>query len=145
MASKPDKINDYAKPQNLDHEASLMWDHVMSTYQLNRAECRLLVDLCREISMVNRLEKEWADASTLVRGSQGQPVGNPIIQDLARHRQVLAGLVKQLAFEKRKTAAQGDPAEDRKKAVVTQMDKWRRGGEAAAKLDVSPPDEVAFK
>lgn len=127
---KKEYVNQYSKPVGLGGEAAKMWEHIMSSYELTQPECRLVVDLCREIDLVNRLEKEWGTADTVVKGSQGQPVGNPIMSELAQHRRVIAGHVKQLRLETRKMVGATTPQEKNRANVVSMVDKWKKAGSA---------------
>jgi hypothetical protein len=54
---------------------------------------RVLEDACREVDLIERLHDGMRDASLVVTGSQGQPVANPIVQELRQHRALVARLL----------------------------------------------------
>jgi len=85
-----------AAPAKLGEKARKLWDEIIGTYELRADEVRILEDVCREIDLVERLEEEFRDAPTMVKGSMGQMVANPVLQELRQHRAVVARLLGQL-------------------------------------------------
>lgn len=83
-------------PTKLGPKARKVWQEITSVYELRTDELRVLEDACREIDLVERLEEEFRDAPTMVKGSMGQMVASPLLQELRQHRQVAARLLKQL-------------------------------------------------
>ena len=57
-----------------------------ASFDFDAHEIVTVVELCLTASLLARLEAEMQGAPLTVRGSQGQQVGNPILQELARHR-----------------------------------------------------------
>lgn len=88
--------NDYPTPHNLNEEAKQFWKRMMNTYQFRLDELRILKDCCREIDIIERIERELKTGEATVKGSQGQPVANPLFAEARQHRSTLASLLKQL-------------------------------------------------
>jgi hypothetical protein len=57
-----------------------------ASFDFDAHEMVTVVELCLTASLLARLEAEMSKAPLVVRGSQGQEVGNPLLQELARHR-----------------------------------------------------------
>lgn len=90
------KRNDYPTPYKLGSEALSMWHSVTKDYTLRRDELRILKDICREIDIVERMEKAMRDDNLIKLGSMKQDVANPLLAELARHRALIGSLFKQL-------------------------------------------------
>lgn len=80
-------------PKNLGKKGRALWDDVLAGFDLGPHEIRLLEDACREIDLIERLETSLRDAPLTVKGSQGQEVANPLVQELRQHRNSLKGLL----------------------------------------------------
>lgn len=87
-----------AAPGGLQDKGLRLWRDVAGSgvYRLRPDELLVLEDACREADLIDRLEAELRDADLIVRGSMGQPVANPLAQELRQHRGVFARLMKQL-------------------------------------------------
>ena len=83
-------------PEMLGRAGAQLWVDVTSTYTLRVDEKRVLEDACREADLVDTLETASRTADLVVKGSQGQPVINPLISELRQHRSTLASLFRQL-------------------------------------------------
>jgi hypothetical protein len=83
-------------PAKLGAKGRGLWRDVTGTYSLRPDELRLLEDACRTVDLVERMEAALADAPLTVKGSQGQPVASPLVQEIRQHRQVLRGLLAAL-------------------------------------------------
>jgi hypothetical protein len=117
MAKKP-------APARLGDKAKRLWSGVTDTYELRADELRVLEDACREIDLVERLEEELASASLVVKGSQGQPVANPLVQEIRQHRQVVKSLLGSLRLPDEDGRAQASRSSSARDAANA---RWRRG------------------
>lgn len=90
MATKP------TAPQKLSRAGKKFWSDITGKYTLRTDELRILEDACREMDLIDRLERELETEQTIVHGSQGQPVINPLIPEQRQHRATLASLLRQL-------------------------------------------------
>lgn len=73
-------------PTGLKARGKRAWSDVSTKYELRADELDILEDICREIDMIDALEKELKGAPLIVKGSQGQDVANPMISELRQHR-----------------------------------------------------------
>lgn len=115
-------------PAKLGTKARGLWAAVTKTYDLRVDELRVLEDACREIDLIERLEGELREAKLVVKGSMGQPVANPLVQELRQHRGVLARLLAGLKLpdseDGRAAAAAADRSSSAREAAHA---RWRRG------------------
>lgn len=79
-------------PTKLSAKARAIWNGITDDYELRADELRVLEDACREVDLIERLEKELAASDLIVEGSQGQPVASPLVQEIRQHRATLARL-----------------------------------------------------
>lgn len=83
-------------PAGLGAKARSVWTGTVKEFELRADELRLLEDACREIDLIERLDKELARGDLLVQGSMGQQVTNPLVGEIRQHRLALARLFNQL-------------------------------------------------
>lgn len=85
-----------AVPAGSGDKAKKLWHSVVQTFELSGAELRILEDACREVDLIERLEKELKSAELVVSGSMGQPVASPLVQEIRQHRATFARLIAAL-------------------------------------------------
>ena len=83
-------------PVGLGPEAKKVWKEVISSFELRADEVRILEDACREIDLIERMEKALGTESLIVKGSMGQPAPNPLIPELRQHRATFKTLIQSL-------------------------------------------------
>lgn len=83
-------------PKGLGSKAKAIWSETVDQYDLRVDELRVLEDACREADLVDRLETALDGADLIVKGSQGQPVANPLVQEIRQHRATLQRLLASL-------------------------------------------------
>lgn len=83
-------------PAGLAAKGKKLWVGVTGEYELRVDELRLLEDAAHLADTIALLEKGMRGQDLTVRGSQGQPVLNPLLGEQKAHRTALAGLLKQL-------------------------------------------------
>lgn len=106
-------------------KAQSVWDDITGTYRLRPDELRILEDACREVDLVDRLEAALVGADLTVKGSQGQPVANPLVQEIRQHRQVVKALLGSLKLPDEDDARQ--PANPSAAGRALVASRWRRG------------------
>lgn len=84
------------RPQYLGTQGKRLWDDLTSDIDFRPDELSILGDACRETDLIERLEKELRKADLVVKGSQGQPVANPLVQEIRQHRATKATLLRKL-------------------------------------------------
>lgn len=83
-------------PKNMGTRGLAFWNKVTGKYELRADELVILEDACREMKLIDLLEEELRDDSMMKRGSQGQPVINPMVPELRQHRATLKALLSSL-------------------------------------------------
>lgn len=85
-----------AAPAGLGARARKLWTATTTEYELGDHELVILEGACREVDIVDRLEKRLKDEPLLVAGSMGQPTANPLLAEVRQHRSTVAALIKSL-------------------------------------------------
>lgn len=70
-----------------------LWRAVLAEHELRTDELRVLEDACREVDLIERMHAELHTAPLVVKGSMGQDVANPLVQELRQHRALVARLL----------------------------------------------------
>lgn len=112
-------------PPKLGDRALELWSGIVGTYSLRVDELYILEAACREIDLIDRMEKEQARDSLIGVGSQGQPVIAPIIPELRQHRTTFANFMKQLKLPDENGERGSDTSEQARKAANA---RWGRSG-----------------
>ena len=115
-----------ATPKGLQAKGRRFWRDITSRYELRVDELRLLEDACREIDLIERLEDALIDAPLVAKGSMGQPVASPLVQEVRQHRSVLSSLLIKLKLPDE----EGKPATGElvTNARAAAMARWGRRG-----------------
>jgi len=71
---------------------------VSGAYRLDPAETVVLAQACRTVDELDCLEVELRGAPMTVKGSMGQPVPNPLLEQVRGHRKLLESLCRSLAL-----------------------------------------------
>jgi hypothetical protein len=113
-------------PTKLGAKARKVWADITDTYTLRPDELRVLEDACREIDLVERLEKELSKpgVSMIVKGSMGQPVANPLMAEVRQHRQTVKALFAAIALPDDDSRLAGARSSAARQAANA---RWRRG------------------
>jgi hypothetical protein len=116
-------------PTGLGPKSRKLWRAITGDYDLRVDELRVLEDACREIDLIDRLETELRDSPLMVKGSMGQKVASPLVQELRQHRAVLARLLAQLKLPDDTSEQAGQtPESSRSTAARTAATaRWSRG------------------
>lgn len=87
-------------PKGLARRSAALWRDLTKTYDLRPDELRILEDACREMDLVDDLDaatrKVVDDGALTVKGSMGQDVAHPLIQEIRQHRTTVANLLGKL-------------------------------------------------
>ena len=114
----------YPAPVGLNTDGSTLWDDITVIYDLRPDELRVLEAACFEADLIARMQRESVNEDLIVRGSQGQPVANPLVQELRQHRSTLRGLLGQLKLPDEDGRAAGARSEQARGAANA---RWQRG------------------
>lgn len=123
-------MNGATAPEGLGSAGSALWDSIIPAYELRPDELRMLADACREADIVQRLEDDLTDSPLLVKGSQGQDVISPLVQEVRQHRTVLAGLLRALKLPDSPTTAKQKAARTSEAARAAARARWGARGSA---------------
>jgi len=66
--------------------AGELWSEVSADYELDPAERSVLLQACRCLVELDRIEEALQSAPLMVAGSTGQPVPNPLLASARGHR-----------------------------------------------------------
>jgi hypothetical protein len=111
-------------PTGLGTKAKRIWADITGSYELRSDERRILEDACREVDLVERLEREFRDSPTMVKGSMGQLVASPILQELRQHRALVAALLAKLKLPDEDDRGAESASDKARRAANT---RWGRG------------------
>lgn len=92
-------------PAGLGEQAAQLWRDIVDEQELRRDELRILEDACREVDLIERMHVELQTAPLVVKGSMGQDVANPLVQELRQHRGLVARLLGSLKLRDEETEA----------------------------------------
>lgn len=125
------ELTDSDRPAGLGERGGELWTAIAGAYSLRPDEARMLVDVCFEADLIERIQLELIGAPLTVKGSYGQVVANPLLSEIRQHRAVVASLLGKLKLpdtpegELRKHAATSEAARKAARA------RWgNRGGGA---------------
>ncbi|MHC5558285.1 terminase [Kocuria sp. U4B] len=84
-------------PRNLGVAGQKFWRRVLDDYELSPAEEAVLVQACRIMDLLERLEVEGAEQPLTEMSPQGRVV-NPLLREARMQRQTLDRLVRSLGI-----------------------------------------------
>lgn len=85
-------------PTGLGPRGRRLWRELDAAYDFDAGEHQVAIELCRTVSLADRIETQLASEPLTVVGSQGQPVPNPLIAALAKTRDLVARLTARLSL-----------------------------------------------
>lgn len=112
-----------SKPKGLGDAGSALWDQITEGYSFRPDELRVLRDACFEADLIASLEDELEGSDLIVKGSQGQPVANPMIGELRQHRGLLERMLRGLHLPDEDGRAAGARSSSAREAANA---RWRR-------------------
>lgn len=114
-------------PPGLGSKGKKLWKDYVDKYDLRVDELRILEDACREVDLIERLEKKISSPGFNLEGvgSMGQPVASPLIQEVRQHRALVAKLLKSIELPEE----EGSAATTRStRARAAANARWRMSG-----------------
>ena len=83
-------------PTSLGAAGKRLWRETARVYVLRQDELEILRSACHEADLVDEMDKALKGAPLLVKGSMGQDVINPLLQEVRQHRAAMAALIRGL-------------------------------------------------
>ena len=83
-------------PDDLAATGTKLWRTMLIDYDLTASELVILHEAARTSDELDRLAAALVTAELTVKGSMGQPVSSPLLDDVRRHRDTLGKLLGQL-------------------------------------------------
>ncbi|MCX5212989.1 hypothetical protein OG689_27600 [Kitasatospora sp. NBC_00240] len=116
-------------PANLGEQGGRLWSDVNDENHLRVDELRILEDACREVDLVERLEDALRGQPLLVKGSMGQVVASPLVQELRQHRALVARLLGALRLpDDEEAGGERDARARSSQARQAALARWGRTG-----------------
>ena len=110
-------------PDDLGAAGRDLWVEITSSYRLRPDELRILREACYEADLLDRIKAQLAGAPLTVRGSQGQEVAHPLVQEVRQHGQVMKAHLAALKLPD-EPGEGGTSASEAGRALVN--NRWRR-------------------
>lgn len=79
-------------PRGLSDKALRTWRGVTDGFVLREDEYEMLESACREIDLIDNIQKAIDKDGLMLTGSMGQPVAHPLLAELRQHRNVLRSM-----------------------------------------------------
>ncbi len=101
IESPPEADDVPAAPDGLSPEAQVLWADVISDLaeddmELDARESALLREVCRHLTLANRLESALAHGPVVVAGSRGQDRVSPLVGEIDKVRRTVATMLRSL-------------------------------------------------
>lgn len=112
-----------ARPRDLRAAGKRMWGEVTGAFDLGPDEIGALIEACRTVDELDDLRAALDGQPMTVPGSTGQPVANPLLAEVRRHRATLAQLLDRLNLPAGDEDAGSTPAQRRAQRAAQQ--RWR--------------------
>lgn len=121
-------------PTGLGPRGRKFWRDVMAGWELERDETELLVEICRQLDLVELLESTLVTDGVTTEGSRGQTRLHPVVAALNAGRQLLARQLAQLGLPDQADTTVSSPASTQARRAA--QARWRghvpRGRRGAA-------------
>ncbi|MFF8829130.1 hypothetical protein [Streptomyces sp. NPDC015131] len=112
-------------PEGLGPKGMELWLEISEAFELRVDELRILGDACREADLIERMHIELQEARLVVKGSMGQDVANPLVQELRQHRALVARLLAALKLPDEEGQEERDARARSSQARKAALTRWR--------------------
>lgn len=112
-------------PRGLGEKARRLWRETVEGFTLRADEYTLLEQACRELDLIEAMQKSLAENGLIVQGSMGQPVANPFVSEIRQHRAQLTSILRALKIPDSDVGASGNQdGEVSSKARAAAQSRW---------------------
>jgi len=103
-------------PPTLGEAGQQLWTSIVAEYELGPGELRLLEDACSEADLISAMTQEWQALGRpmTAKGSMGQIISHPMLQELRQHRNALRQLILAMKLP-------ADPGDDNEVGTVIEL------------------------
>lgn len=123
MADQPKQPRKPVRPADLRAAGRRLWAEVTADFDLGPDEIGALREACRTADELDDLRAALKGQPMTVPGSTGQPVANPLLAEVRRHRATLAQLLERLSLPAGDEDQGMTPAQRRAQRAAQQ--RWR--------------------
>lgn len=116
------------QPEGLGPQGLCLWEEISEAFELRVDELRILSDACREVDLIERMHTELQTAPLVVKGSMGQDVASPLVQELRQHRSLVARLLAALKLPDDEHQEEHDGRARSSQARKAALTRWRGVG-----------------
>ena len=112
-------------PRGLGEKSRRLWRETVDGFTLRADEYTLLEQACRELDLIEAMQKSLAENGLIVQGSMGQPVANPFVSEIRQHRAQLTSILRALKIPDGDVGASGNQdGEVSSKARAAAQSRW---------------------
>jgi hypothetical protein len=87
-----------AAPPGLGASGRTFWRNIVAVYELSPAEAQLLVQACRVVDLLERIDLQLVAEDLTVAGSRGQERAHPLLTVAVEQRRTLEALLNAMAL-----------------------------------------------
>jgi hypothetical protein len=96
-------------PAGLGVRGRALWRDTLAAYQLDPLEQMALLQICRRVDELDRIDLALRGAKPTTTGSTGQTVANPLLAEVRAHSETLRNLTKLMNLPEARKRATREP------------------------------------
>lgn len=118
------------KPTNLGPAGAQLWDSMTAEFDFSGepGKVAILERACRTADQIAKLEEATLDTPMTAKGSMGQLVIHPFIQEIRQQTTALNALIKSLGLPETDEEAAARAEQRHRQATRAAQARWNRGG-----------------
>jgi hypothetical protein len=96
-------------PPGLGVRGRALWRDTLAAYQLDPLEQMALLQICRRVDELDRIDLAMRGSKPTCAGSMGQLVAHPLLSEVRQHSETLRNLVKLIDLPAARSRAVREP------------------------------------